>query len=237
MTYIPQSEEERKFLESYDPNKWPKPSLTADIAVFAADGDKLYLLLVERGGFPYKGFYALPGGFANMDEDIIDTARRELEEETGLAGMTLTQCGMYGKPGRDPRSRTVTALHMALVDKNKVKPKAGDDARKAEWFLIEKAYESVIKNDDLSERKLFMELVHGETKLEINYKKTVSYGETREEHIEFSDSGIAFDHALCIAEAYLQLKDKIKTTDIGYDVLGKHPKEENVKLLFKAVLR
>ena len=136
LMYIPSCKEEEEYLRKYNPNDWPKPSVAADIAVFGYSAGKLYLLLVERGNYPYRGCYALPGGFANMDEDVIETASRELEEETGLSGMYIEHISVWGKPGRDPRDRTITALHLALIDKAKAKVQAGDDARSARWFEI-----------------------------------------------------------------------------------------------------
>ena len=98
--YEPESEEEKRFLNDYNPEKWKKASHTADVAVFALSEAGLELLLVKRGGFPYKGHYCLPGGFINMDESLYETAARELEEETGMqAGKIKHLFSMYATPG------------------------------------------------------------------------------------------------------------------------------------------
>lgn len=94
------------------------------------------ILLVKRGGHPYIGQWALPGGFANKNEPIEKTASRELKEETGIEGVSMKLVGVYSQPGRDPRGWVVSTAFYADVDKNLIHPKAGDDAKEAKWFTI-----------------------------------------------------------------------------------------------------
>ena len=90
---------EEEFLKSYNPDKYPKPSLTADICIFA-HSDVTEILLVKRGGHPYIGKWALPGGFANKNEPIEKTASRELKEETGYLANKITYLGQIApSPG------------------------------------------------------------------------------------------------------------------------------------------
>ncbi len=114
--------------------KYPHPALTADCVVFGFNGKSLDLLLIERGIEPYKGMWALPGGFMNIDETIEQTARRELREETGLTGIYLEQFKTFSDTGRDPRERVVTVAFVALVRPSDYKLVAGDDAARAHWF-------------------------------------------------------------------------------------------------------
>ena len=97
---------EAEFLASYTPKKYPQPSLTADICVFRRHDGGLQLLLVQRGGHPYLGRWATPGGFCNPDETADACAARELEEETCVSGLKLEPIGLYSTPGRDPRGWT-----------------------------------------------------------------------------------------------------------------------------------
>ncbi len=129
---------EEEFLASYNPDKYPKPSLTADILVFKrnADTEQTELLLVQRKGHPFLGYWALPGGFAKRGETIEHTASRELEEETGVKGLGMKLVGIYSKPGRDPRGWTVSAAYMAVVNGNEIRPKAGTDAKDVIWGRI-----------------------------------------------------------------------------------------------------
>lgn len=105
------------------------PALSVDICVFNSRGQ---LLLIRRGNDPFKGAYALPGGFVNVGEDVEHAVRRELKEETGIdAGKELIFFGVYSNPKRDPRGHTVSIAYLSLVDKADFK--AGSDAAAVEW--------------------------------------------------------------------------------------------------------
>ena len=113
--------------------QYPRPALTADIAVFSSNRKKI--LLIRRKNDPFKNCWAFPGGFFDMDDaDIEHTAQRELEEETGLGGLCLTLQLIASRKDRDPRGRTVTAVFATTVDPSKVKPEGGDDAAETRWF-------------------------------------------------------------------------------------------------------
>jgi 8-oxo-dGTP diphosphatase len=115
--------------------KYPRPAVTADLVIVAREPKGDRVLLIQRGNDPYKGHWALPGGFVDENEDLVDAAARELEEETGLTGVELKQVGAYGKPGRDPRGHTVTIAFSAIIAE--VMPvRAGDDASMALWFPV-----------------------------------------------------------------------------------------------------
>lgn len=113
---------------------FPRPSVTTDCVIFGYDGKDIKLLLVERGIPPFKGMWALPGGYLQMDEDAIDGAKRELYEETGLRDAYIEQFRTFAAVDRDPRGRVITIAHLALVKISEVK--AGDDAAKAQWFSL-----------------------------------------------------------------------------------------------------
>ncbi len=108
--------------------------VTADVVVLTIRDDVLCALVVERGGEPFKGCWALPGGFVEPDEGLHDAARRELEEETGLGPEVtrLEQLGSYGDPGRDPRGRIVSVAWLAVVPQG-ARPAAGSDAAGVAW--------------------------------------------------------------------------------------------------------
>lgn len=113
---------------------YPRPALTADCVIFGFNGSELKILLVERGVEPYKGYWALPGGFMRMEESIEECARRELMEETGLKDVYLEQCHTFSATDRDPRGRVVTVAFIALIRPADYEVVAGDDAAVVAWF-------------------------------------------------------------------------------------------------------
>ena len=114
--------------------KYPRPAVTADCVVMTRESTP-QVLLIQRGIDPFKGCWAFPGGFMNMDETTEQCAIRELEEETGLKVTELKQIGAYSKVDRDPRGRTITVAYLAIVDEP-LAVAGQDDAAKAEWFSI-----------------------------------------------------------------------------------------------------
>lgn len=116
--------------------EWPRPMVTVDSIVFSVADVKTKVLLIKRGRDPYKGLWALPGGFLEMDEELEEAAARELQEETTLTGVKLEQFRTFGQIGRDPRGRLITVTFMAIVSSQPT-VKGGDDAEQAHWFNID----------------------------------------------------------------------------------------------------
>ena len=114
--------------------KYPRPAVTTDCVVITKESEPK-VLLIERGDDPYKGCWAFPGGFMEMDETTEQCAIRELEEETGLQVHDVIQIGAYSKVNRDPRGRTITVAYLAIVDAPMVVT-GHDDAAKAQWYDI-----------------------------------------------------------------------------------------------------
>ena len=114
--------------------KYPRPAVTADCIVITREAEPK-VLLIQRGDQPFKGGWAFPGGFMNMDETTEQCAIRELEEETGLQISDVHQIGAYSKVDRDPRGRTVTVAYLAIIDEP-VAVTGQDDAAKAEWWPL-----------------------------------------------------------------------------------------------------
>ncbi|MFF3732571.1 NUDIX domain-containing protein [Streptomyces sp. NPDC002476] len=122
----------------YDPYAFEPFAVTVDLAVFTVRAARLDVLLVERGEDPYKGCWALPGGFVRPRESAEDAARRELAEETGLtpdtaSALHLEQLRTYSDPDRDPRMRVVSVAYAALVP-DLPEPRGGGDAAGARWW-------------------------------------------------------------------------------------------------------
>jgi 8-oxo-dGTP diphosphatase len=112
-------------------------AVTVDVVVLTIRDDQLCVLVVRRGVLPYRGRWALPGGFVREDEGLLDAAKRELAEETGLARLPvhLEQLATYGEPRRDPRMRVVSVAYLALAAAL-AEPTAGTDASEARWRSV-----------------------------------------------------------------------------------------------------
>ena len=143
-------ETEAKFLREYQPGDYPRPSVTVDLVILTVVDKLVRVLLVKRSEHPFKARWALPGGFVRVGpsreeqgEDLEEAARRELEEETGLARETagrihLAQVGAFGAPNRDPRMRVISVAYVALVRPELVPlVRAGGDVSHARWFALE----------------------------------------------------------------------------------------------------
>jgi len=118
--------------------QYPRAALTVDCVVFGLDESDLKVLLIERGLEPFKGRWALPGGFVRVDETLDEAARRELAEEAGLADVFLEQLFTFGELNRDPRERVVSVTYYALVKLTDHQTRAATDAADARWFPVAK---------------------------------------------------------------------------------------------------
>lgn len=207
-----------EFLESYDPYKYKNPSCTTDTVVFSYKEKLdqsltgLKLLLVKRSNHPSIGFWALPGGFAELQEDIDQTARRELEEETGVRGLAVEQFACYGEVRRDPRARIITTAYMALTEESAVTVKAGDDAADAAWFDIrmEKEEEHEDADSFIRRYRLYFENAEQDINVQALVEHRERKGLIKEKSFHVLERGkIAADHAAIIAQAMTILKSRL----------------------------
>lgn len=127
--------------------------VTVDAVIFKEAGNDYHILLIQRKNDPFKGQWALPGGFVDEHEDLKDAAIRELEEETGLKTTEIEQLGAFGKPHRDPRHHTVSVAYMGFtVDNDEVK--GADDAQDAKWFSILRLPELAFDHTDIVKKAI-----------------------------------------------------------------------------------
>lgn len=208
---------EQEFLAQYKPGNYERPSMTVDMLIFAAPGlhgsltipafteHAVKVLLVKRGGHPCLGQWALPGGFVNPTETVTQAAYRELEEETGVTNVPLTQLYTFSQPGRDPRTWVMSCAHVALLDTDSLSLKAGDDADNAAWFDIglkilhsgkNNRYYKLILTNENTELSAFLECPLG------------SFDERTCKVLE--NNGLAFDHAKMILCGLLNLLNLTK---------------------------
>ena len=128
----------------------PHPAVSADVALLRDSATGPELLLIRRGDEPFRGCWALPGGFVNIDEDLEPAARRELLEETGLRAGPLRQLQTFGQPGRDPRERVITVVFIGRAEDPSATPEGGDDAADARWFGLEQLPELAFDHAEIA---------------------------------------------------------------------------------------
>lgn len=132
--------------------EYPRPALTVDCVIFGLDeSNKLKILLIQRALDPFKGDWALPGGFVDMGEDLESAALRELEEETGVRDVFIEQLFTFGQPDRDPRGRVVSVAYYALVNLAEHPVQASSDADHVEWFEMDQLPQLAFDHDRIVE--------------------------------------------------------------------------------------
>ncbi|MBN2051869.1 NUDIX hydrolase [Candidatus Woesearchaeota archaeon] len=124
--------------KTFDAEKFEKPGVSVDIIIFTVRNNELKVLLIKRKSWPFKGMWAIPGGFVGIKEPLEEAAKRELEEETGVKNVYLEQLYTFGEPDRDPRTRVITVAYYALISSDHLKLQATTDAAEANWFSIDK---------------------------------------------------------------------------------------------------
>ena len=195
---------EAEYLAGYRQGDYPRPSVTADMAVFREGERGMELLLIRRGGHPFLGKWALPGGFSEPGETVDETAARELREETNLEGLPLTPFGFFSMPGRDVRAWTMSEGFAAILPEDSPEPVAGDDARETGWFTVDSRWESGVLTLSFDGPEQF------EARL------------TRDGAYAFSildTGGLAFDHAHIIAQA-MEKMGLLQPESANYTILN-----------------
>ena len=240
MSLYKMSAEEQAYLAQYDITKFERPSVATDMAIFSImeEGEHdnyrklpkkaLKLLLIKRATYPFKDLWALPGGFCRPDEDVYETAKRELYEETHVNAAYLQLAGTFGEVDRDPRGWIISNTFLSLVDGEACKPRGGSDAWEAKWFSIElKVRErkkdlqaETVKIETEYELKLYHE-ESGECLSAIvkEYKKFEHYHETVRYEI-LNNEGLAFDHAKIILHTLLFLRKSVENDwKVAFDLM------------------
>ena len=240
---------EEEFLQTYHAEDYTRPSVAADMAIFTItekeeenyrklSEKQLSVLLIKRGIHPFLGCWALPGGFVRPGETVEETARRELQEETGLSQVYMEQLYTFSEPCRDPRTWVISSSYMALIDGTQVNLQAGDDADSARWFDISfrlldeqkdyqhnkvngnveaviqtKHYELILSSEDREEHESIILRAIMEKKM----TKTEQAEQTEYQIIE--NNGLAFDHAKIITYALERLRGKVEYSGLALHLM------------------
>lgn len=214
-------ESEEEFLNSYNIEKYERPSVTTDIVAFSVLSEQkdtyrhnpkhnLAVLLVKRGEHPFKECWALPGGFLRGHESIEECAYREISEETNVSPSALMLFDQFSEPNRDPRGRIISNAFLSIISEENIQPVGGDDAIDAKWFEVALDY---VKDDEY-----VLKLKCGEDHITALLKEKVSRFGKKEFDIVNSD-GLAFDHGKIIATAITVLRKQAMDFDFIFDFL------------------
>lgn len=212
---------EKTFLEHYRLSDYERPSVTADVAAFmirSADKtsyrrnpeQQLQLLLIRRGGHPFKGKWALPGGFLHPGETVEECALRETQEETNVRPVSILPVGVFSQPDRDPRGWIISHAFASVISEESVRLAGCDDADDAQWFGVsftcdeDGRYSLLLTCADITVQALLE-------------AESTRFGRTSFRIIE--SGGLAFDHAAIIAAALSALREEAKRYDAIFDFL------------------
>ena len=212
---------EKEFLAGYRISDYDRPSVTADVAAFMIRSEdmsdyrrnpehQLLLLLIRRGGHPFKDMWALPGGFLQRGETIEECALREIEEETAVRPVSILPVGVFSQPGRDPRGWIISHAYASVISEESVRQTGQDDAADAQWFAVsftcdaEDVYHLTLCYADIT--------LHAALKAESR-----RFGRTSFRILE--SSGLAFDHAAMIAAALSALRAEARHFEAIFDFL------------------
>ena len=185
-----------------------------DLVIFGVDSRRddnlrvlpvkhLSVLLVKRSKEPDVGKWGLPGGFINLDETSKDASIRVLKKETGLDNVYMQQIGVNDLVSRDSRGRIISTTYMALVDRTLIKSELNKDAS---WFDLEINDEKIV-------------LSNQEDRIEFKVKRNVIDEKSQEYEYELVDQMLTFDHDIILYKALMELRNKVKNTDIVFNLM------------------
>ncbi len=227
---------EKEFLEQYDDSAFRHPSNTVDMVLMTVSEGQLKLLLIRRGNHPWIHQWALPGGFVEFDEDLDDAVLRELKEETAIdEEFYFTQLYTFGSADRDPRTRVISTMYLALTDESNIRrSKAGDDAAETGWFTVKRTVVSQDDGHQTSVLTLDKDGVH--IAYEITDKANRNYVKTTSRLLEESNEALAADHIKAINMAVDLLRNRAASTGILFNLLPEEMTLRQIQDAYEAVV-
>lgn len=247
------SDNEKDYMQSYHIEDYDRPSLATDMVVFTIKSEssdnyrklsqkELAILLIQRGEHPFKGQWALPGGFVRKGETIEESAIRELRDETGVTDMTLSQLHTFSEPDRDPRGWIISCAYMALAQEDRFKLKAGTDAVAADWFYVDFKLENTeskkTPSGKIIKRKYKLSLTSADITLSslIEIRTHYTIKKLKTEYIILKSDGIAFDHGKIIAYAINTLRENINNSLLAFELLPEHFTLTELQTVYEKIL-
>lgn len=227
---------EKEFLEQYDDSAFRHPSNTVDMVLMTVSEGQLKLLLIRRGNHPWIHQWALPGGFVEFDEDLDDAVLRELKEETAIdEEFYFTQLYTFGSADRDPRTRVISTMYLALTDESNIRrSKVGDDAAETGWFTVKRTVVSQDDGHQTSVLTLDKDDVH--IAYEITDKANRNYVKTTSRLLEESSEALAADHIKAVNMAVDLLRNRAASTGILFNLLPEEMTLRQIQDAYEAVV-
>lgn len=245
---------ERKFLSEYDVNIYDRPSVTNDIIIFTT-GDRIeensrkvpkkgmQVLLIKRDDYPYKGKWAIPGGFVKNDESLEEGALRKLKEETGIDNVYTEQLYTFGEVNRDPRTRVISIGNIALISKDDIRFVDYKDRKESKWFWVEKNLVDSKKDETHTINKYILKFESEDEEIKFNYEiiekieRTIfRKKETNYKTLNESNEELAFDHYKIIDYAVDRIRNKIEYTPIALNLLPRLFTVKELQNVYEAIM-
>lgn len=231
--------EDQEYLRNYHIEKYERPAVAADIAIFSVHGRKeemnsmrdsenfrkmpkkeFKILLIRRASSPFRNAWALPGGFCKKGEDVYETAQRELAEETSIHHAYLFLSDIFGDVGRDPRGWIISNTFYSLLNGEACRLRAGSDAWEARWFSVSLSEQCISEKDSQEQRtgeteyRLLLENTDDEEPIRltavVRERRGSSYAHGGKDYVIMENSGLAFDHGKIIVNTILQLRKNVE---------------------------
>ena len=209
---------EKDFLKEYDITKYDRPSIATDIVLFTLDNSiknakkvnvgPLQILLIKRASYPFKGQWALPGGFYEKGETLEEAAARELYEETNVRNAYLENTKTFSETGRDPRGWIVSNAFIGAINKSDCNLRADSDAWEAKWFNLSEE-KGAGENCTVYNLTLTAEDDSCSINIVVKCDKTMEMGRVKHKWSICKSENLGFDHALIITELFQKLKNGI----------------------------
>lgn len=244
---------EKDFLETYCQNDYDRPSDAVDMVIFTIKNEEvsdvrklakknLSLLLVKRGEFPFKDYWALPGGFVRKGETLEDAAYRELKEETGVDHVYLSQLHNFSKPDRDPRGWIISNAFLTLAEESLFHLQSGSDASDAKWFCVN--YNEIGSNVEtttlgkISKRRYQLQLIHKDEGLHAIIEVRTQYESCRmkQELVVIESKGLAFDHAEIIGYAMNHLRKTVNDSMLAFELMPEYFTLTNLQQVYETII-
>ncbi len=245
---------EEEFLNKYDVNVYERPSVTNDVIIFTTS-DRLednsrkvpkkgmQVLLIRRDDYPYKGNFAIPGGFIRNNESLEESATRKLKEETGIDNVYTEQLYTFGEVNRDPRTRVISIGNIALISKDKISYNKGKNKKESKWFWIEKNLIEAAKDEKylINKYLLKLESEDGEERIDYEIIEKTERNILRKKNKDYkildcSNEKLAFDHYKIIDFAIDRVRNKIEYTPIALNLLPRLFTVKELQNVYEAIL-